>query len=167
MRRPAIIIALLSACLLSTAAFAAYEPAPGWELSDLEGQNHKLSDWRGKWVLLKLGTTTCPNCTILLEQLTEKQDELRSLGVELVDIYLRDRRYAVKKYVDKHADALPRTILYDWKGSLVQKYGVSIIPHVVLIDPEGNIRWEGRMTPADEVLAVLRDTVGEASASKP
>jgi len=134
-------------------------PAPSWELNDLEGQPRRLEEWRGRWVLLKLGTTQCPNCTQELEELAGIEGDLTELGVEVLDIYLREDRYTVQKYWKKKTTAYRPTILYDYRGGLVRLYGVSMIPHLFLVNPEGRIVWEARYTPAPALLAALREQV--------
>ena len=92
---------LLLQAVSSLASGIAPEPAPSWELNDLSGQAHRLEDWRGRWVLIKLGTTVCPNCALELEELGKIQDRVHALGVEVIAIYLREDRYTVKKYWKK------------------------------------------------------------------
>lgn len=156
--------ALVCALAFGLAAVASAElgPAPSWELNDLEGQPRKLEEWRGRWVLLKLGTTQCPNCALELEELARIEGDLKVLGVEVLDIYLREDRYAVKKYWAKKTTPYRPTVLYDYRGGLVRSYGVSMIPHLFLVDPKGDIVWEARYTPAPALLAALQERVGAA-----
>jgi peroxiredoxin len=143
---------------------ASASPAPVWELSDLEGETRSLDEWRGKWVLMKMGTTHCPNCAAEMEELAKIEDQIRALGVEVLDIYVREKRRSVKRYLKKHQFAFQGTVLYDWKGDLVGDYGLSIIPHLVLVDPEGRITWEAQFTPADELLRAIEAQIQPASA---
>ncbi len=140
--------------------------APSWELDDLDGRTRRLEEWRGKWVLLKLGTTHCPNCSVELEEMAKVKDQLQGLGVEILDIYLRENKRSVTKYLEKTGVDLQRTILYDWRGRLVTDYGVSIIPHLVLVDPGGAITWQGEFTPGEELLKLLESQIrtGDAKA---
>jgi peroxiredoxin len=145
---------------LPVAAAAAPGPAPGWELNDLAGVPHRLEDWRGRWVLLKLGTTTCPNCALELEELGKVQDRVQELGVEVIAIYLREDRYTVKKYWKKKGEEAYRpVVLYDHRGTLIRDYGVSVIPQLVLVDPEGRQAWRGWYTPGPQLLEILEEFV--------
>lgn len=137
-------------------AGTAPETAPGWELNDLSGKAHRLEDWRGRWVLLKLGTTTCPNCALELKELGKVQDRVRALGVEVIAIYLGEDRYTVNKYWKKKGQEAYRPIvLYDYRGYLIRDYGVSIIPQLVLVDPAGRKVWQGLYTPGPELVEIL------------
>ncbi|GAB4256191.1 MAG: hypothetical protein Kow0092_02050 [Deferrisomatales bacterium] len=161
MRPVAFAVALIALLLApGTPPAGATAPlAPSWELKDLDGNLHRLEDWRGKWVLLKLGTTTCPACAEQLMEFDAHRDELDRLGVEVVDIYLREDRYSVRKYWERKALAFRPVILYDWKGSLLREYRVSLIPQLVLVDPEGAMVWTARYTEGSELVTVLRNWV--------
>ncbi|MDW7709242.1 MAG: TlpA disulfide reductase family protein [Deferrisomatales bacterium] len=130
-------------------------PAPSWELNDLEGKPRALEDWRGRWVLLKLGTTVCPNCAQELQELAGIDDGLRELGVEVVAIYLGEDRRTVRRYWAKRKAPYRPAILYDPRGGLVRSYGVSVIPRLFLVDPEGRIVWDAGYTPGPELLGVV------------
>jgi len=155
----ALTLAVFSALAFANLATAELGPAPTWELNDLEGEPHRLEDWRGKWALLKLGRTDCPNCSVELEELAKIEGRLAQLGVEVIDIYLREDRYAVNKYWKKKELAYRPTVLYDWKGGLLRSYGVSIIPRLFLVNQAGEIVWEGGYTPGPELLAVVEARV--------
>jgi peroxiredoxin len=159
----------LSAAFVASAAWsgAALPPAPAWQLNDMNGGERRLEEWRGKWILMKFGTTHCPNCSIELEEMAKIKDQIQALGVEVLDIYLRERKYNVKKYLEKLNVDFKPTVLYDWRGTLITDYGVSIIPHLVLVDPKGDIAWQGEYTPADELLKLMEAKVrGSGAASK-
>ena len=151
---------LLLQAIPSIAAGITPEPAPSWELNDLSGEAHRLEDWRGRWVLLKLGTTICPNCALQLEELGKIQNRVQALGVEVIAIYLREDRYTVKKYWKKKGEEAYRPIvLYDWRGYVIRDYGLSVIPQLVLVDPEGQKVWQGWYTPGPTLLEVLENHV--------
>jgi len=154
---------LVMGVFLAAASWAG-EPktAPSWELNDLEGTPHRLEDWRGKWILLKFGTTQCPNCALQMQEFADVEKDLAGLGVEVLDIYLREDRYTVNKYWKKKGFTFRPIILYDHRGELIRDYGISIIPHLFLVDPEGRIAWEGRFMPGPALLAELQQRVGVA-----
>ena len=132
-------------------------PAPSWELNDLEGRPRALEEWRGRWVLLKLGTTVCPNCAQELQELAGIEDGLRELGVEVVAIYLGEDRRTVQRYWAKKKAPYRPVILYDPRGALVRSYGVSVIPRLFLLDPEGRIVWDAGYTRGPELLRVAEE----------
>ena len=144
---------------------AVSSPAPTWELYDLNGTERRLEEWRGKWILMKLGTTHCPNCSAELEEMAKIKDQIQALGVQVLDIYLREKKWNIQRYLEKVNVDFKPTVLYDSRGSLISDYGVSIIPHLVLVDPEGDIAWQGEFTPADELLKVMEAKIRAGSAT--
>lgn len=167
--RPAPVVLALWAVLAASAAQARAEPvpAPSWELLDLEGRPRALEDWRGRWVLLKLGTTVCPNCAQELEELADIEDDLRELGVEVVAIYLGEDRRTVRRYWAKKTTAYQPVILHDPRGGLVRSYGVSVIPRLFLVDPQGRIVWEAGYTRGPELLNVVEEHLAPGAAVDP
>ena len=140
--------AALLALLLVFAAAQTASPAPTTVLTDLEGGVHRLGEWRGRWVLLKLGTTQCPNCAAQMAEIAAVEDRFQALGVVVLDVYLRETPPAVTRYWAKKNFPFRPTVLCDTEGELVRWYAVSIIPHLVLLDPDGNSVWSGRFTEA-------------------
>ena len=149
---------ILMLCL-TTAVAAAPVPAPTWELNDLEGNTHKMEEWRGQWVLIKLGRTDCPVCAVQWEELGKTLEDLRKRKVSVLDIYVKEDKYAVKKHLAKKTLPFEPVVLYDWKGALVRTYGLTIIPHLVLVDPEGNVAWRGGFTEAPELTKLLSSKI--------
>lgn len=158
----ALLIAVCVGLAAATVAKAELGPAPTWELNDLQGEPHRLEDWQGKWKLLKLGRTDCPNCAVELEELAKIEDRLKQLGVEVIDIYLREDRYTVKKYWQKKDIGFRPIVLYDWKGGLLRSYGVTFIPRLYLVNQGGVIVWEGGYTSGPELLKIVEARVRPA-----
>jgi thiol-disulfide isomerase/thioredoxin len=82
-------------------AAGAAEPA-GFALADLDGEVHRLSDYRGRWVLVNYWATWCPPC---LEELAELElfhthnaaQRAVVLGVNMEDIGRRELREFVEQ----------------------------------------------------------------------
>jgi thiol-disulfide isomerase/thioredoxin len=77
-------------CLL---AFASQIPlfgaaAPAWELKDLNGNAVKLSDFKGKVVILDFWATWCPPCRAEIPHFVELQDKYGKQGLVIVGISL-------------------------------------------------------------------------------
>ncbi|MST04285.1 MAG: thioredoxin-dependent thiol peroxidase [Candidatus Pacebacteria bacterium] len=96
--------------------------APDFELMDQEGKAHKLSDYKGKWVLLyfypKDDTAGCTKeaCMIRDSWAEFKNKNAVVLGVSVDSVESHDKFH--KKY------KLPFTILADEEKKVVNQYGV-------------------------------------------
>jgi len=114
--------------------------APELRLPDLNGQTWKLSDRRGKVVLINFWATWCPPCRYETPALVSLANDYRSKGLEVAGISLDDEgedvvRDFARKYqvsypilmsgdsgVGSEISSLPTTLLLDRKGRLAKTY---------------------------------------------
>ena len=112
--------------------------APDFTLPDLNGKDVKLSDFRGKWVILDFWGSWCGWCIKgfpgLKEAYEKYKGELEIVGVDCGDTEARWKA-AVEKY------KLPWVQLYNAakEGSVDQIYGIQGFPTKLIIDPQGKI----------------------------
>jgi peroxiredoxin Q/BCP len=119
------------------------QAAPDFDLPDQNGKNHKLSDYRGKWLILYFYVKdNTPGCTKQACGFRDDIYQLRDLGAEVVGISVDNsasHAHFAKKY------NLPFLLLADGKGKTARRYDSiwSIIGmakrNTYLIDPEGLI----------------------------
>jgi peroxiredoxin len=113
------------------------QEAPDFTLTDTNGKAHKLSDYRGRNVLLVFWATWCPPCLMEIPHLIE----LRKTAGEdyLVMLAISNEEPGlVKRFVAKAK--INYTILID-QGTLPGPYNtITAIPSSFFIDPEGNIK---------------------------
>lgn len=98
----------------------------------------KKPDTKGKFVLVDFWATWCPPCR---EAIPELNSLHKKFGSKLVVIGLSDED---EKTVRKMTT--PRITYFsaiDTKGRTKKQVQVTGIPHVMLIDPKGIVRWEG------------------------
>jgi thiol-disulfide isomerase/thioredoxin len=112
--------------------------APDFELPGLDGKNLKLSDLRGKAVLLNFWATYCGPCKIEMPWFVELQKEYGPQGFQIVGVAMDD---ASTEEIAKFAKAMgvnyPILIGQDSVG---QSYGgVSVLPTTFFIDRDGKV----------------------------
>lgn len=121
------------------------ENAPDFTLKDGDGHDWKLSEQKGKTVVLLFypGDNT-PVCTKQLCSVRDNWAEYAATGATVVGIST-DSSASHKGFAEKHN--LPLTLLSDEKGEVVEKYAVkSWLPgrsarSVVVIDKTGVVRY--------------------------
>jgi peroxiredoxin len=142
------------------------ENAPDFTLKDGDGNDWKLSEQRGKTVVLLFypGDNT-PVCTKQLCSVRDNWADYAASGAEVVGIST-DSAASHKGFAEKHN--LPLTLLSDEKGEVSKKYdATSWIPGrsaraVVVIDKDGKISHHQVQSLSlfrpkdDEVLAAIR-----------
>jgi thiol-disulfide isomerase/thioredoxin len=121
------------------------EMAPEFSAKTLEGKAFKLSDYRGKHVLLDFWATWCgpcrgetPNLKAVYEKYGKREDFVM-IGLSLdKDV---DKPLA---YAKENGCAWVDGFLGDWgKDTVTKKYGVHGIPSIFLIGPDGKVVAEG------------------------
>lgn len=142
--------------------------APDFNLSDLEGNKVKLSDYKGRIIVLKLGTTWCPDCVGQSDDLLKIGPQLNEQGVVLVDVFIQESRRSVKKYLKNKDFVMPIVPLLD-DGQAHRAYQVYLIPRLLIIDQQFRIVHDGlRLNTEDlqeKIAALLPPETEEASAS--
>lgn len=115
--------------------------APEFELQDLKGQPHKLSDYRGKIVIVNFWSAECPhsertdhymvslletwNGQVVLLSIMSNRNESLQLGKEAAETRL-----------------IPK-VLVDLEGVVADLYGAVTTPHVFILDRAGILRYRG------------------------
>jgi peroxiredoxin len=144
MRFPLAPVAALS--LLAPSLFAATVPRPAPELVFrlTSGQAAKLSQWRGKVILLEFLLTTCSHCQRTSQTMNKLQAEYASRGVQAVGVAINDENGSLTAgYVKEYGLTYPvgwakHQVAVDFLQHPVM---VSMMmPQLVVIDRKGMIR---------------------------
>ena len=113
-------------------------PAPDFLLPDMNGQAVRLSQLKGKVVLLNVWATWCGPCRQempTMEALTHKlSDEDFVLLAVSQDV---DGAITVKPYLQEGGYTFP--VLLDVQGEVGRKYGVTGYPETFIIDRQGQV----------------------------
>lgn len=145
----AIILATLIVVSPSS-SLAQTRKAPDLALKDLRGRRLRLSDYRGKVVLLNFWATWCPPCRAEMSDLVRWQREYRDRGLQVIGVtYPPTTRTAVRRFVRGLSVNYP--IVLGTRRTKNLFYKGEILPITVVIDQEGNIREviEGILLPEE------------------
>lgn len=132
--------------------------APAFTQNDTTGNPVKLSDFKGKYVLLDFWASWCPDCRVESPDLVKTYQQFKGENFEILGIsFDKDRNSWIKAI---HADKLHWRHVSDlkrWQNDVGTLYGVKSIPQNVLIDPTGkivakNLHGDALRTKLKEVL---------------
>lgn len=150
---------LFTVILLAFVPFAAAlevgTVAPDFELPTLAGEQVRLSDFKGRIIVLKLATTWCPTCKEQSQELVKAGDFLRRSDIPVIDVFLQDSDDMVRDYLRGSDYRTSHYVLQD-DGRARRAYHVYLIPRVVVINGDFKIHRDGNMITASELQHSLR-----------
>jgi len=113
------------------------------DLFDLEGNLHHLADYKGKYLLLDFWSAGCGPCIMAIPEMKEISEEYKD-KVTLVSLSMDDKETWIEVSKNK---GITWVNLNDFRGDegITLNYGVTGIPHYVMISPEGKVltSWTG------------------------
>lgn len=115
------------------------EPAPYFELKDLEGQSVSLDDFSGKPILLNFWATWCPPCRLEMPYLEQVYEEWSDQGLVVLAINEGESSAQVREFVQSYGLTFP--VLLDTRGAVAQAYNPQeFLPTSFFIDRDGVVQ---------------------------
>jgi peroxiredoxin len=130
------------------------EEAPDFTLTDIAGKEHKLSDYKGKNVLLVFWATWCGPCRVEIPHLIELRETIGPDKLAMLAIS-NEQASLVKSFLEQ--TKINYTVLLD-RGNLPGPYnGVNAIPSSFFIDSKGKIKLAtSGLISLEEIKAILK-----------
>ena len=113
-------------------------PAPEIVLKDLQGRDVKLSDLRGKVVLVNFWATWCKPCKEEMPAMQASYDKLRNKGFVVLAVNELEDTARVAEHIRTHGHTFE--VVMDHNNQVANMYGVVGLPASFLIDPQGIVR---------------------------
>ena len=117
------------------------QPAPEFELPDLQGVPHRLSDERGRIVILNFWSAECPHSERTDRYLVSLLEQWNG-EVSMLSIAANRNESAQMVAEAAKTRRIPR-VLIDAEHILADLYEALTTPHAFLIDREGLLRYRG------------------------
>jgi thiol-disulfide isomerase/thioredoxin len=150
MVRRIVVVLLLLAALPSWSLRQEVRKAPPLVLKDLRGRTLRLTDYKGKVVLLNFWATWCPPCRAEIPELVKWQREYRGRGLQVIGVtYPPETVGEVRRFTRRLKVNYP--VALGTKEMKALFFQGETLPVTVLIDREGNVRdlIEGILLPEE------------------
>jgi thiol-disulfide isomerase/thioredoxin len=121
--------------------FGAGEQAPDFQATLADGKTARLSDLKGKYVLLQFWGSWCGPCRAENPHLADLYRQYRDKGFEIFSVGVEQNPNAWQRAVKNDGMVWPyHTVDFqEFGGELAQLYNIKSIPATFLINPEGAI----------------------------
>ena len=136
------------------------EPLPDFTLSDMDGKNHTLSQYRDKVVMVNFWATYCGPCIKEMPSMQRLKEKLNGKPFEILAIDMAESKENITAFMQRHKIKVNFHILLDTEGYVLEKWMVSAVPTTFIIDPQGKIRYAlygGLEWDSDEVVSTISE----------
>lgn len=122
--------------------------APDFELVDLDGNTHRLSDYEGQGVFLNFWGTWCEPCKKEMPAMDRQYTEYKNQGVQILAVNIAQSEFEVQKFIKSLNVHFP--VVIDKTKSVMTAYNIRPLPTTILVNPEGKVEKiiTGEMTEA-------------------
>jgi len=114
------------------------DKAPDFELKDMDGTQHSLSDQKGSPVLLNFWATWCGPCRSEMPHLEDISKEWKDDGLVFFAVNMAESAPGVQEYLDYFGFTMP--VLLDTARTVATSYNIAAVPTTYFIDKDGIIQ---------------------------
>lgn len=114
-------------------------PAPDFALQDTDGNTQRLSDYRGKPVIINFWATWCPPCREEIPSMNRAWHILEKEGVAMLAVNMGEDEDTIFIFTADYPADFP--ILMDRDGAVIEKWPVKGLPTTYVVAPDGTIAY--------------------------
>lgn len=111
--------------------------APDFELPDENGKPHRLSDYRGRVVVLNFWATWCPPCREEMPSMERARKAVANDGIVLLAVNVGEDADTIFSFTASYPVGFP--LLMDRHEKVIKQYPVIGLPTTFVIDPDGTM----------------------------
>jgi len=113
--------------------------APGFALADIDGAIHRLSDYRGKVVIVNFWATWCPPCREEMPSMQRVWEQIKDDNIVILAINVGEDEDTIFTFTADYPVKFP--LLLDLDSRVIQDWPVRGLPTTFVIDPQGRIAY--------------------------
>ncbi|MBB6561445.1 hypothetical protein HNP48_004138 [Acidovorax soli] len=168
LRRTLFALPLLLAAAGAQAAATVGQPAPEITLKDTTGKTVRLSDFKGKHVVLEWTNPGCPFVRKHYDSGNMPATQKDAAGKDVVWLAVNSTEKASGDYLEpaklsswlKERQSVPTAILMDEEGTAGRAYGARTTPHMYIVNPQGQLIYAGGI---DSIASAKIDDIPRAT----
>ena len=168
LRRTLFALPLLLAAAGAQAAATVGQPAPDITLKDTSGKTVRLSDFKGKHVVLEWTNPGCPFVRKHYDSGNMPATQKDAAGKDVVWLAVNSTEKASGDYLEpaklsswlKERQSVPTAILMDEEGTAGRAYGARTTPHMYIVNPQGQLIYAGGI---DSIASAKVDDIPRAT----
>lgn len=125
------------------------DPAPDFNLQFADGNKARLSDYKGRPVIMNFWATWCPPCREEMPGFVNVYNRYKADNVLVIGVNAQETAAEAADFARSYQMTFP--VALDGRGELMQLYNVRGLPTTVFIDKEGRIAgmWSGLLPEAE------------------
>ncbi|MDG5470683.1 thiol-disulfide oxidoreductase ResA [Jeotgalibacillus sp. ET6] len=113
------------------------DAAPDFELTDLNGETHRLSDYKGQGVFLNFWGTWCKPCEKEMPYMENQYQEYKDEGVQILAVNVGESEFQVANFANEYNLSFP--VVRDAQKDVMYAYSIGPLPTTLLVNPEGEV----------------------------
>lgn len=114
--------------------------AAPFQLKDIDGKLHKLSDYSGKVIVLNFWATWCPPCRFEMPSMERARKLTEKDNIVFLGINVGEDEDTIFTFTADYPLTFP--LLMDINSDTIQSYPVVGLPTTYVIDPDGRIVYQ-------------------------
>jgi thiol-disulfide isomerase/thioredoxin len=134
------------------------KPAPEFTLYDVNDKEYKISDFKGKYLLLDVWGVYCNPCLREMPKVKEIKAAFRDANINIVQVNLdATKEMWTKKIGELNLDGIQLMANKGWQSEFKKAYKIDVIPTFILIDKDGNFFAARTKLPTQNLENVLNN----------
>jgi thiol-disulfide isomerase/thioredoxin len=116
-------------------------PAPDFEGKTIKGKELKLSNYRGKVVLIDFWASWCPPCREEMPELVKFYNTHNNPDFQMIAVNIDNKSENMEHFLDKLFPQPEFPIVVDNQQKIPSLFNIEAMPTTIFIDKKGNIRY--------------------------